>query len=148
MREVQQPAVTWHFTRVQLLLLCVVVAGCAEELRPVKWPTTRVTGTVRVGRRPVRGGWVEFHPVSGTVGNLRVAPIGPDGRFAADGVAVGTNLVGFAQLAGAGPAWYEFRSFQSPIRRSIPSGRVTTLDLDLAEEAARMAARREAETKP
>ncbi|MDR3633310.1 MAG: hypothetical protein P4L84_05690 [Isosphaeraceae bacterium] len=119
-----------------LALLAVLMAGCREELGPVAAPTTRVTGVVRIGRRPVGGGWIEFYPVAGTVGNLRVAPVGPDGRFAADGVAVGTNMVGLAQMPNAGPYRYQFRSFQSTIRRTIRPGPATTLDLDLAEEAA------------
>src|SRR5215212_6208285 len=67
--------------------------GCGEELGPEPMPTARVAGRVRIGDRPVRGGWVEFMPVEGTVGRLRSAPLGPDGRFADDRVAVGTNAI-------------------------------------------------------
>jgi len=123
----------WRFL---LAALSVLAAGCREELGPEVWKTTRVTGTVREGRRPVGGGWIEFYPVDGTVGTFRVAPIGPDGSFAVEGVAVGMNTIGLAEAPIVGPYRHRFRSYQSPIRRRVPPGPAMTLDLDLVEEAA------------
>lgn len=122
--------------RLVLPLLALMPAGCGEELGPAAWPATRVTGLVREGRRPVGGGWIEFYPVDGTVGNLRVGPIGPDGRFDVDGVAVGRNMIGLAQAPIQGPYRYRFRSFQSQLRRAISEDRATRLDIDLLDEAA------------
>ena len=75
---------------------------------------------LREGSRPVSGGWIEFFPVEGTVGNLRSARVRADGSFEADGVAVGENLIRLVnapvELSGATQL---FGSFQSPIRRVI-----------------------------
>lgn len=121
---------------VALAVLSVLSAGCREELGPEVWQTTRVTGVVHEGRRPVGSGWIEFYPVDGAVGTIRVAPIGADGSFAVDGVAVGMNTVGLAQAPIAGPYRHRFRSYQSLIHRRIPPGPSLKLDLDLAQEAA------------
>jgi hypothetical protein len=120
-----------------VLALLVVTAGCREELGPEPMPTTRVRGVVREGRRPVGGGWIEFVPVEGTVGNLRSAPLKPNGSFEADRVAIGRNVIGLAHAPTALPSSRIFETFTSPIRREIPGGSVTTLDLDLIEEAFR-----------
>src|SRR4051794_23364773 len=66
--------------------LFLAVPGCAEELGPERFVTTRVTGIVREGREPVSAGFIEFSPIDGTVGKLTSAPIGRDGRFVAEGV--------------------------------------------------------------
>ncbi len=85
--------------------------------------------------QPVRGGWIEFIPVEGTTGHLRSAPIGKDGRFVADRVPVGRNVIAlvdppidrsFARL---------FLSFSSPIRRTIAAGTSKPMIIDLFEEA-------------
>src|SRR5438132_13339166 len=73
--------------------LGLLSAGCAEELGPVPLRVARVQGVVRERGRPVSGGWIEFVPVDGTVGNLRSARLHQDGSFEADRVAVGTNLI-------------------------------------------------------
>jgi len=133
----------WNVPRAAL---CVaLLAGCREELGPVKYPTTRVTGQVREGGRPVAGGWIEFFPVDGTVGDLRSAPIAADGRFEASGVAVGRNAI---DVVHAPIRWPEVRRLLSrqgkPIRRNLPPGTATTLTIDLLEEAIRL----EKETNP
>jgi hypothetical protein len=120
-----------------LAALLAAFAGCNEELGPVRFATTRVTGEVREGGRPVAGGWIEFIPIEGTVGNLRSAPIGADGRFAVTGVAVGRNAI---SLVNAPARWPEtrqlLRSHGGPIRRDIPPG-AARLELDLLTEAIR-----------
>jgi hypothetical protein len=118
-------------SRLAGLALVWLAPGCREELGPVQFPTTRVTGVVREGERPVGGGWVEFLPVDGTVGNLRSAPIRRDGSFEADRVAVGTYQVGLV----AAPVGSLLAQRFHPIRRAIPAGTSTTLTIDLIEEA-------------
>jgi hypothetical protein len=114
------------------------LAGCREELGPVALRTTRVTGTIREGGRPVGRGWVEFVPIEGTVGNLRTAAIGPDGRFEATRVAVGRNLIGLVNVPMSLPDGPRlFAPSASPIRRAIPAGDPAVLEIDLLEEAIR-----------
>lgn len=122
-------------SRLAGLALVWLAPGCREELGPVQFPTTRVTGVVREGGRPVGGGWVEFLPVDGTVGNLRSAPIRRDGSFEADRVAVGTNQVGLVAAPVDSLLAQRFHPMRSPIRRAIPAGPSTTLTIDLIEEA-------------
>jgi hypothetical protein len=115
-----------------------IACGCREELGPVAFRTTRVTGVVRHGGRPVVGGWIEFVPLGKTVGNFRSAPIGPDGRFEATGVAVGPNLIGLVDAPIDRPGGNRlFLTNKSPIRRDIPPGPATTLEIDLVEELIR-----------
>ena len=123
-------------SRLAGLALVGLSPGCGEELGPVRFPTTRVTGVVREGERPVGGGWIEFQPVDGTVGNLRSAPIRHDGSFEADRVAVGTHQVGLVVPAPVGsPLTRRFAPQRSPIRRAISAGPATTLTIDLIREA-------------
>ncbi len=119
------------------LLALLSSAGCREELGPVRFRTTRVTGIVRLGSRPVGGGWVEFHPAEGTVGNLRSAPVAPDGTFAVDRVPVGVNQVGFQDIAVDPALGRIFHPLSSPIRRTIPEGPSARIEIDLLEEAIR-----------
>ncbi len=114
--------------------IVVLAAGCFEELGPEPMRTTRVSGVVRVGDRPVGGGWIEFIPVEGTVGNMRTAPLASDGTFVATRVAVGINIIGLAHAPIALPGGRLFETFQSPIRRDIPAGPSTHLSLDLLAE--------------
>src|SRR6185312_7714447 len=123
---------------VALAVALAVAPGCSEELGPERWETARVSGVVRHRGQPVGGGFIEFLPAEGTVGNLRSAPIGPDGRFEVEGVAVGVNRVGLvgAPLATL-EARREFDPLGSTVRRTIPRGGVTGLTIDLLEEMAR-----------
>jgi magnesium transporter len=127
-----------------ILAMSSMSAGCSEELGPEHPGTATVSGFVRVGQTPVGGGWIEFDPVEGSAGNLRIAPIRPDGSFHADRVPAGRVLVRLSQIPVAsvpGPAGpvspRVFQSFQSPIRRSIPDRSKVDLTIDLIEEAAR-----------
>jgi hypothetical protein len=99
---------------------------------------TRVSGVVREGRRPVSGGWIEFMPVEGTVGNLRSAPIARDGRFEVSQVAAGWNTIDVVHAPVRRPEVQWLLSIQGkPIRRAIPPGASTTLEIDLLTEAYR-----------
>jgi hypothetical protein len=119
-----------------LAALLAVVAGCREELGPVQFPTTRVCGRVLESGRPVAGGWIEFAPIEGTVGDRRSAPLAADGRFEVSGVAVGRSAIGLVQAPVRWPAGRElFRFPKSPIRRDIPPGARSTLTIDLLTEA-------------
>jgi hypothetical protein len=113
--------------------------GCGEELVPEPMPTARVAGRVHAGGRPVRGGWVEFLPVDGTVGRLRSAPIGPDGSFTEGRVAVGTQAIRLVDPTAAGPL-PGGRLFQQRylIRRRVGAQGDDRLDIDLQDEAIRI----------
>lgn len=119
----------------QLVLasLALFAAGCAEELGPEPMRTTSVRGVIMDGGRIVVRGWIEFHPVAETVGNLRVAPIRPDGSYEVTGVAVGRNLilVDYFSTDANGPA--PLTRKRGCVRR-IPDGASTTVDLDTLEE--------------
>ena len=118
-----------------LVAIVSVCAGCSEELHPVAMPTTRVRGEVTEDHRPVSGGWIEFVPVDGTVGNLRSARLGPDGRFDSDGVAVGTNLIRLVNARiGTRPYRGIFSTFTSTIRRDVGGSTPATIRIDLVEE--------------
>ena len=122
-------------------LLGLLAPGCAEELATERPATARIQGVVRVGDRPVGGGWIEFLPVEGTVGNLRSAPLGPDGRFQVSGVAVGRNLVRLVrspiELPTPSPdPRLGFGQFTSPLRVEVREG--ASIDLDVRAEAQRL----------
>ncbi len=119
----------------------LLVSGCAEELGSTKKPAAHVAGRVHVGGLPVGGGWIEFYPVDGTVGDLRSAPLGKDGTFEATKVAVGSNLIRIVHPPPSSRVPDPFRQTYSPIRRQIrgPSDRI---EVDLLEEARKEAALR------
>jgi hypothetical protein len=118
------------------VVLVLLHAGCGEELGPEQFRTTRVSGRLVWNGKPVGGGWVEFHPTDGTVGNVRSAPVDRDGRFEADGVAVGWNMIGVADPPLAPRIGGIFHPLSSPIRRRITEP-PRPLRIDLLEEAAR-----------
>jgi len=121
--------------------LGLFAAGCAEELGPERRVTTRVAGVVREGKRPVGGGWIEFIPMEGTVGNMRSAPIGPDGRFEAEDVPVGVNRIGFTAAPIQLPNWRNlFDPLNSVISRTVPPHPSTDFEVDLYQELGRFAA--------
>jgi hypothetical protein len=122
--------------------LSLWLTGCAEELGPVPMPVVRVRGVVREGGHPVSGGWIEFFPVNGTIGNLRSARLRADGSFDADRVAVGENLIRLVNVPIESPLASRFRSFASPIRRKIPEPGSAPLTIDLFEETVRFQAAR------
>ena len=126
-----------------LALVVGSLVGCSEELGPEVFPTTRIEGTVKVGNAPVQAGFVEFYPRSGTIGNLRVAQIKPDGSFVADRVPIGKVSVSVANLdIKIIPTEFgsirseQFWGISSPIERTLPAITSSRLDLDLSLEGA------------
>ena len=115
-----------------------LASGCAEELGPERWETARVSGVVTLGKVPVGQSWIEFLPAEGTVGTMRSAPLGADGRFVAEGVAVGVNRVGIdgAMVGVPGDLRRYFDPLGSPIRRTITRSASGPLKIDLIEEYA------------
>lgn len=120
------------------LLLMLVFAGCAEELGPEQFVTTRVHGTVLFGKKPVTRGWIEFWPTDGGVGVMRSAPIQPDGSFDATRVPVGRNAIGFTGTDLPRRLASEFQILRTRIRREIPEGPRSELKIDLLDEFARL----------
>ena len=126
-----------------LLLLGLLAPGCSEELGPERFPTTRVAGIVVEGGRPIAGGWIEFIPTDGTVGNIRSARIGRDGSFQADRVAIGENVIRLVNAPINMPGGVKlFGQFSTPVRRRIPPQPDGPLAIDLLEEAVRYQATR------
>ena len=124
--------------------LILGLTGCSEELGPEQFSTTTVRGVVRVGNRPVGGGWIVFDLIEGNRGKPRIARIKPDGSFVAERVPTGRVLIGFDQIpidsipTPTGPVDSRlFKIHRSPIRRTIPEGREFELPIDLLEEAIR-----------
>ncbi len=127
------------------ILFAIGFLGCSEELGPERFPTTNVTGTLTIGQQPVTGGWLMIDPGTGVPGNLRIARIQPDGRFALDKVPVGRVIISIEQ-APIGPisspygmiGAARFDHFNSPIRREVPDHRDVNLPIDLIVEAAKL----------
>jgi hypothetical protein len=121
-----------------LLGLIFVAAGCSEELGPERLPVTRISGIVREGSQPVTGGWIEFIPVDGTVGNLCSAKLDADGLFHANRVAIGVNLIRLVNTPLSTPgAAMVVGAFQSPIRREIAAQPTEPISIDVVEEMIR-----------
>ena len=126
-----------------LFLLGLLAPGCSEELGPERFPTTRVAGIVVEGGHPIAGGWIEFIPTDGTVGNIRSARIGRGGSFQADRVAIGENVIRLVNAPINMPGGEKlFGQFSSPVRRKIPLEPDGRLAIDLLEEAVRYQATR------
>lgn len=126
--------------RLSMLPVAAVVAlapGCREELGPERFPTVSVQGVVLQAGDPVPSGWIEFQPADGTVGDIRSARIEPDGRFRADRVAIGLNVIRLVDLPGIPPGAVPALSFQSTIRRSIPSQPGGPIRVDVYDELVR-----------
>lgn len=81
----------------------VGTSGCREELGPERFLTASVSGTILKSGEPVTGGWVEFQPAEGAVGDFRSARIEPDGTFRTDRVAIGSNVIRLIDLPGLPP---------------------------------------------
>lgn len=127
-----------------VLIAAAFASGCSEELGPVPMPVARVRGVMREGSRPVGGGWIEFTPVDGTIGKLRSARLRADGKFEADGVAVGINQVRIVNATiGGSPYRGIFSASMSPIRREIAPDGTGAIEIDLITEAVRFQQRLE-----
>jgi hypothetical protein len=148
----------WHGSGLVLLAACLAVApGCREELGPERFPTATVAGVVVKSGQPVTGGWVEFQPADGAVGDFRSARIGRDGGFRTDGVAIGLNVVRLVDLPDMPPGAAALLGNNSPIRRKIEAEASGTLRIDVIDELLRYqnaqpararTAPREGETRP
>jgi hypothetical protein len=140
-RARRHPGLPWLY--ILLAPLNLPAAGCSEELGPEHFPTTRVTGTLVEGGRPIAGGWIEFIPTDGAVGNIRSARISKEGGFEADRVAIGENVIRLvnAPITIPGGATL-FGQFATPVRRKIPPQPDGLLKIDLLEEAVRYQATR------
>ncbi len=126
-----------------VLLSGIAAQGCSEELGPERFPTTRLTGVVMEGSKPVGGGWIEFIPGQGTVGNLRSARIAKDGSFQVDRVPVGENVIRLVNAPITIPGGAAlFSRFNTPIRRKIPPQPDGPVTIDLLQEAMRYQATR------
>ena len=127
-----------RFRNLAIAGLGLLMTGCGEELGPVPMRVVRVRGTIREGQRPLAGGWIEFFPVNGTVGNLRSARLRSDGSFEAYDVAAGENLIRLVntrhELPGASRI---FGAYSSPIRRVISDSQTSPIDVDLVQEMIR-----------
>jgi len=135
---IDQPRLDFWFRPFALAWVALGFCGCAEELGPERMPVTRVKGRVTEGGRPVRGGWIEFFPIDGTVGDLRAARLEADGSFDADHVAVGLNVIRLVNTdIQHRDAARLFGAYSSPIRRTIPERPGDPLAIELADEAKR-----------
>ena len=103
-------------------------------LGPEPMPTTRVDGVVRVGRRPVGGGWIEFLPIDGTVGLLASAQLSEEGRFVADRVPLGRLGVRIVHPPFPLPCGRTFERVFA-IRRTTRSQPRQGMTIDLVAEA-------------
>jgi hypothetical protein len=116
----------------------LLASGCSRVFGPVPRPVAQVRGELHEGGRPISGGWIEFMPSGGTIGNLRSARINADGTFDADHVAVGENAIRVVNAhVDATPYLNIVGQTVSPIRRVIRSDDHATLSIDLRDEALR-----------
>lgn len=127
---------------IRLLLASILVAlsaGCAEEWGPTQKVLVDVDGRILLGGTPVSGGWVEFIPIDGAVGDIRSARLAKDGTFHATKVARGRNVLRVVYPPPRLGVDRVFTQFYSPVRPVIDAG--TVLNLDLRREALRARAR-------
>jgi hypothetical protein len=87
----------------------------------------------------VSGGWVEFIPIDGAVGDIRSARLNADGRFSATKVARGRNVVRVVYPPPSLGVDRVFTQFYSPVRPEIDG--TSFLDIDLVREALRARSR-------
>ncbi|APW60299.1 hypothetical protein [Paludisphaera borealis] len=123
-----------------MLLAAVVVAsasGCREELGPERFPTASVSGVILKSGEPVTGGWVEFQPAYGAIGDFRSARIESDGTFRTDRVPIGVNVVSLIDLPGMPPGVAGVLGHGSPIRRTIPREPAGPIRIDVIDELVR-----------
>lgn len=125
-----------------LLPLLTGALGCQVHTR--ESPTVSVSGHVRLDRQPITRGWIEFLPIEGNIGQLRVAPVGAGGAFHATRVPAGTVGIRFIPTRRLTP---DNHNLAAPIhqltnayliQRQIPEAGATDLDIDLSDEAFRL----------
>lgn len=126
-----------HPAAAALILAAELLApGCSRVFGPVPKPVTQVRGRLHEGGRPIAGGWIEFMPSGGTIGNLRSARIAADGTFDAVRVAVGENAIRVVNgHVDATPYLVILGQTVSPIRRVIRPDDPSPLSIDLRDEA-------------
>jgi hypothetical protein len=142
----QRRTVVW-LVWISVISIAPGVWGCARVFGPERMPVTTVRGSVREGRRPVAGGWIEFIPVDGTIGKFRSAQLNADGLFEAKGVAIGVNLVRIVNARIESPVIARLvGKFASPIRRVVSQEDQQPIEIDLLEEAVQFQASLSAQT--
>lgn len=114
--------------------LGAALPGCGEELGPEVIPTTEVSGFVLVSGEPMGDGWIEFQPIDGALGNIRSAPIQPDGSFRADRVPIGDVAIRLINVPIEPANVARLFSRASPIRRTIPAEPDGPIRIDAFEE--------------
>lgn len=121
--------------RLSPLLALLALCGCGEEWGPTPKDRVDVQGRVRVGTHPVSGGWVQFIPIDGAVGDVRSARLRPDGTFKATKVARGRNAMRVVYPPARLAIDRLFQQFYTPVRPWIDGN--SSLDIDLLREALR-----------
>lgn len=130
-----------RLTTIALIGVLAVQSGCHDVIGPESITTTKITGRVRIGNKPLTKGWIEFAPYDGTLGRLRSAEIGPDGAFSIEKVPVGSvriHLAGPRQdpTGDSITDWYLVQLRRGyPTRVEIKPGPNAVLDIDLQSEA-------------
>jgi len=123
--------------------LLALLSGCGGAFGPEQFKTARIEGAVRIAKEPLRGGFIEFSPIDGTVGIMRSAPIQPDGTFVVDRVAVGVNAIAIVgeslprRLSGI------CDPLGSQIHRTVADAQATKIEIDLLAEEASVQLRRQ-----
>lgn len=117
--------------------LGAALSGCGEELGPEVIPTTEVSGFVLMSGEPLSKGWVEFQPIDGALGDIRSAPIQPDGGFRADRVPIGDVAIRLINVPIEPASVARLFSRASPIRRTIPAKPDGPIRIDAFEELLR-----------
>ncbi len=122
-------------------LICIAsfAPGCAEEWGPTRRDVIDLDGRLRLGGTPIGGGWVEFIPIDGALGDVRAAKLNPDGTFHATKVARGRNVVRVLNPPVNLGVDRVYQQFYSPVRPVIEAGQ--KLDIDLRIEALRARSR-------
>lgn len=117
-----------------VILAAPLLAGCADALGPEAIPTAEVSGVVLMSGEPLGGGWVEFQPIDGAMGDVRSARINPDGSFRADRVPIGLTAIKLVNVPIKLPGAAQLFSHGSPIRRTIPAQSAEPIRIDVFQE--------------
>lgn len=128
--RISGPPIRRGLPSIGLALFALGAVGCADELGPVPFPTASVSGKVVSAGSPVGGGWLEFLPVEGTIGNFRSAPLGRDGSFSMDRAPVGRVAARLVHPPGNVLIPGAVRSFGSPVRFEVPESGASGVVID------------------